>query len=98
MVGTAQKRHCPPCTLELRNRLQRLTLVERAQRRGVAVDPLLGDLAIPDAELVDAAPVEPDTVDDARGLPFDDNYVAARGPVQQLPEEILCRRLLHLHQ
>ena len=83
---------------ELGDRLQLLALAERAQRRGVGIDPLLDDLAVFDAEFVDAAPVEPDAVDVARGLPFDDHDVAARGPVQQLPDEIRRGRGLHFHQ
>src|SRR5712691_11394069 len=88
----------PDHALESRDRLRRLAGAERAQRRGVAVDPLLDDLAGPDAEFVDAAPAEPLTVDDAGGLPLDDHPVAARGPVQQLPDEIRRRRGLHFHQ
>src|ERR1700675_4662788 len=38
--------------LESRDRLQRLAGAERAQRRGVAIDPLLDDLAGLDAEFV----------------------------------------------
>src|SRR6266571_5627291 len=83
---------------ELGDRLQLLAVAERAQRRGVGIDPLLDDLALLEAELVDTAPVEPDTVDVARGLPFDGHDVAARGPVQQLPDEIRRRRSLHFQQ
>ena len=39
------------------DRLQGFALAEGAHRRGVAVDPLLDDLAVLDAEFVDAAPV-----------------------------------------
>ena len=77
---------------ESRDRLQRLAGAGRAQRRGVAVDPLLDNPAGPDAEFVDAAPAEPLTVDDAGGLPLDDHHVATRRPVQQLPDEIRRRR------
>ena len=42
--------------------------------------------------------LESRTIDVARGLPLDDHDVAARGPVQQLPDEIRRRGLLHFHQ
>src|SRR6267154_1899163 len=90
----------PSClaNLKLRDRLQRLALAECAQRCGVDIDSLLGDPAVRDAELVDAAPVEPDAVDVARGLPLDDDDIAARGPVEQLPDEIRRSGRLHLEQ
>src|ERR1700676_1864547 len=88
----------PPVSSEFGDRLQRFAFAERAQRRGVAIDSLLDDLAVFDAELVDAAPVEPATLDVARGLPLDDHDIAARGPVQQLPDKIRCCGFLHLHQ
>src|ERR1700682_5626681 len=87
-----------PVSSEPGDRLQRFAFAERAQRRGVAIDPLLDDLAVFDAELVDAAPVEPATLDVARGLPLDDHDIAARGPVQQLPDKIRRGGFLHLHQ
>src|SRR5947199_9025688 len=87
-----------PSLSQRSDRLQLFAGAERAQRRSVAVDPLLDDLAVPDAEFVDAAPAEALAVDVAGGLPFDDHDVAARGPVQQLPNEVRRRRSLNLQQ
>ena len=66
----------------------------RPQRRGVHVDGLLGDPSVAQAELVDAAPVDPLAARGARGLPFDDHDVAARRPVEQLPD-MIGRGLAH---
>jgi len=82
--------------LESGDRLQRLAGAKRAQRRGVAVDPLLDDFAGCETEFIDAAPVKPRAVDNAGGLPLDDHDVAARGPVEQLPDKIRRGRGLHL--
>src|SRR5688500_11987001 len=78
----------------LDQRLQYIAALSRAHRRSVRVDDLFGDLAVAQAKLVDAAEVEALSADDARGLPLDDHHVAARGPVEQLPDEV--RRLLLL--
>src|SRR5216683_1925374 len=72
--------------------------LKAAERLGVAIDPLFNNLAGLDAKFIDAAPVKPRTVDDTGGLPFDNDHVATRGPVEQLPDEIRRGRGLHLHQ
>src|SRR3954471_5417975 len=90
---------CPPSLLgQCRERLQLLALCERAYRRRVAVDPLLDDLAIPEAEFVDAAPFETRSVDQPCGLPLDNDNIAARGPVQQLPDKVGRGGFLQLHE
>src|SRR5271167_2883334 len=84
--------------LKLRDRLELLTGAKRPQRRGVAIDHLFRDLAVPKPELVDAAPGETRAIYIARSLPFDNHHIAARGPVEQLPDEIRRGRSLHFQE
>src|SRR5690242_7497127 len=80
--------------LERYHRTQSKAFGGRTQRRSVHVDALLGDLAVAQEELVDAAPVEALPAGGTGVLPFDDHGVAAGGPIEQLPDAVR-RALLH---
>src|SRR5579871_3254725 len=77
-----------------KQRLEGAAITQRPQRRGIGIDALLDDLAILQLELVDAAKRKAAAIDKAVALPLDDDGIAARGPVEQLPDKI--RRLLLL--
>jgi hypothetical protein len=73
-------------TLKLQQRLRHAAGSCRPQRRGIHIDPLLDDLARLETPLVDAPKIAASTCDQTRALPFDDDHVAARRPIQKLPD------------
>jgi hypothetical protein len=75
-------------TLKLQQRLRHAAGSCRPQRRGIHIDPLLDDLARLETPLVDAPKIAASSCDQTRAPPFDDDHVAARRPIQKLPDEI----------